>query len=240
MSQPYETHTIGNLTLEIHHDPDPLNPRTEYDNLGHLVCWHRHYDLGDEHIYSDPEDFFEDLVHEALSPEERDRRCRVQNLLDRIPAYFDHKGHWVPKADFIDRHAFLIRELDRLRDTALDRYILLPVYLYDHSGLSISTGSFSCPWDSGQVGWIYMTLTEARSNWPNNTLDQATEYLQGEIDEYDRYLTGDAWGYIITDEDGEELTSCWGYLGLEFAREDGLAELKALADQLPLQHELSL
>lgn len=31
-----------------------------------------------------------------------------------------------------------------------DGGILIPVFLYDHSGLRISTGPFSCPWDSGQ------------------------------------------------------------------------------------------
>lgn len=33
--------------------------------------------------------------------------------------------------------------------------VYLPVYLYDHSGLTINTTGFHCPWDSGQVGWIY-------------------------------------------------------------------------------------
>ena len=30
----------------------------------------------------------------------------------------------------------------------------LPLYLYDHSGLTLATTPFSCPWDSGQVGWV--------------------------------------------------------------------------------------
>ena len=32
----------------------------------------------------------------------------------------------------------------------------LPLYLYDHGGITMSTNPFSCPWDDGgQVGWIY-------------------------------------------------------------------------------------
>ena len=38
---------------------------------------------------------------------------------------------------------------------ALDKYVILPLYLYDHGGITMSTGAFSCPWDSGRVGWIY-------------------------------------------------------------------------------------
>jgi len=35
--------------------------------------------------------------------------------------------------------------------------VFLPVYMYNHSGITISTHPFSCPWDSGQLGWIYCT-----------------------------------------------------------------------------------
>jgi len=37
----------------------------------------------------------------------------------------------------------------------LGKHVILPLYLYDHSGITMSTSVFSCPWDSGQVGWIY-------------------------------------------------------------------------------------
>ena len=37
----------------------------------------------------------------------------------------------------------------------MDGMVILPLYLYDHSGITMNTCGFSCPWDSGQVGWIY-------------------------------------------------------------------------------------
>ena len=33
---------------------------------------------------------------------------------------------------------------------------ILPLYLYDHSGLTMSTNDFGDRWDSGCVGFIYM------------------------------------------------------------------------------------
>lgn len=33
--------------------------------------------------------------------------------------------------------------------------LLMPLYLYDHSGITISTSEFCDPWDSGQIGFIY-------------------------------------------------------------------------------------
>ena len=38
-----------------------------------------------------------------------------------------------------------------------EEVVYLNLYLYDHSGLRMNTTGFSCPWDSGQVGYIYMT-----------------------------------------------------------------------------------
>ena len=35
-------------------------------------------------------------------------------------------------------------------------YLELPLYLYDHSGITMRTTPFSCPWDSGQVGVIIL------------------------------------------------------------------------------------
>ena len=33
----------------------------------------------------------------------------------------------------------------------MDGMVILPLYLYDHSGITMNTCGFSCPWDSGQV-----------------------------------------------------------------------------------------
>ena len=227
---PIETHTLNNLTLSIYPDPDPLNPRTEYDNVGHLICWHRRYTLGDEHSYADPDDFFEDLIERGLTEDETNRLQRIKDIVyNLLPG--PHTGLILS----------LETEISRLRDLALTRYVLLPVYAYEHGGITLRVGlPFSCPWDSGQVGWIYVDLATAQKEWPTDTIDRATQYLIGEVDTYDLYLTGQAYGYVIADTDGEELEACWDYLGLEYAREDGQHALKTLAESLPLQHELSL
>ena len=38
----------------------------------------------------------------------------------------------------------------------------LNLYLYDHSGITMNVSGFPCPWDSGQVGFIYMTKKNLR------------------------------------------------------------------------------
>ena len=44
--------------------------------------------------------------------------------------------------------------IGNFRESFLKEYIALPVYLYDHGGITISTSPFSCPWDSGFFGII--------------------------------------------------------------------------------------
>jgi len=43
-----------------------------------------------------------------------------------------------------------------------DAAVVLPLYLYDHSGITISTTPFSCPWDSGRVGFAVVSKEKIR------------------------------------------------------------------------------
>ncbi len=61
--------------------------------------------------------------------------------------------------------SFTTRELEQLVNSS-KKIAILPLYLYDHSGISMSTGSFlgravHAEWDSGQVGYIYMDKDRA-------------------------------------------------------------------------------
>ena len=76
--------------------------------------------------------------------------------------------------------------------------VMLPLYLYDHSGITMNTGGFSCPWDSGQAGWIYADYDKVKENYGEvtpETLERAKSLLQSEVEEYDHYLTGQCYGW---------------------------------------------
>lgn len=115
--------------------------------------------------------------------------------------------------------------------------VVLPLYLYDHSGITMSTKPFSCAWDSGQVGFIYITKSALRENWPgldteDEKLEHARKCLEAEVETYDAYLTGDVYGWQIVDADGEHVDSCYSYFGdagRKEAGEDMRRELEAHA-----------
>ena len=69
--------------------------------------------------------------------------------------------------------------------------VIKPVYMMDHSGLSISTKPFSCSWDSGQVGWAYVPASSTL------TAEQAESALDAELEEYGAYLSGDLYDVCV-------------------------------------------
>ena len=105
--------------------------------------------------------------------------------------------------------------------------IVLPLYLYDHSGITISTSPFSCPWDSGQVGVIVLEREKILAEYGQGKKrvskamrERAIKYLEGEVKTYDQYLTGEVYGYMIEGPDGSDLDSCWGFYGLEYCEDE--------------------
>lgn len=234
MTDAYEVIRQDTLTIRLFPDPEPTNPREEFDNFGTMVCWHPRYRLGDKHDFADSEDFRSALVHDALTADEQARIDRIERLLDAQTYTWDAEAQaYRPPLHARERVARLEAEAQRLRELALERYVRLPLYLYDHSGITMRTSAFSDPWDSGQVGWIYVSMEKARENWPGCTdaevREAAERVLQAEVEGYDQYLTGDVWGYTVEDDDGEELAGCWGVFGLEAAREAAAEEAEPLA-----------
>ena len=222
-----ETFTLRGYTVKVIQDQYAENPRKGgFDNnFGHMACFHSRYDLGDERHRESADDFLMSLATE--------HRDNLEDWLDNglyrkmVPASYDQPGYKEQRKAYTDRCEEIIQKL-------IDKhYLILPLYLYDHSGITMSTGRFSCPWDSGQVGWIYCTKAEAikefASEWKNGELiklgkrltkkarDLAFKALEQEVATYDQYLTGDVYGFVIEDSDGNDVDSCWGFFGLDYA-----------------------
>lgn len=92
-------------------------------------------------------------------------------------------------------------------------YIQLPLYLYDHSGLTMRTTPFNCRWDSGQVGIIYVSLEDVRKEHDVRRVSKKLRnivklQLIAEVEQYNTYLTGDIHVVTIFDSKDEEMHSC--------------------------------
>jgi hypothetical protein len=153
----------------------------------------------------------------------------VQDCHPESPREWDNLGEmycWHRRYRLGDKHQFSTPDEFQESDEYKNAAVILPLFLYDHSGISISCASFSCPWDSGQVGYIVISKDKIRSEYGCRRISKAriakvTEYLKSEVNCYDEYLTGQVYGYIVEDSDGNDLDSCWGFYGLEHIREEG-------------------
>lgn len=226
-----ETTELGGLTIKIYQDESPIHPRKDCDNLGKMVTWHRRYDLGDEQPRVDHQEYLNNLAIE-VDP----------TVAGRINFWTDGLGWQCLLNKYNTTDLYYIKALaaaeaitEKIIQTALIKCVILPLYLYDHSGITISTGPFSCPWDSNQVGFIYATPEMIRKCYEVKRITKAIrtkveECMQAEVTIYDQFLTGDVYGFRIEDERGEDLDSCWGFYGIEEVRRESEAQARWYAD----------
>lgn len=139
----------------------------------------------------------------------------------------------------VERPGFMLRDLaDARRLKAVKKaYYLFPLIAYIHSGVALSLTRgypFDCPWDSGQVGFVFVKKIEGEEAVTRETAERNAEYL---VQSWNRYLSGDVWGFIIEDADGEMVDSCWGFEGYEYAVEQAKEVVEGLPYQLVLFDE---
>lgn len=75
------------------------------------------------------------------------------------------------------------------------RYIS-PLYMYEHSGIAIRMSPFGDRFDSGQIGFVYVTVEDAQQLSDEQILNS----LNSEIETYNAYLNGDVYYYSIYEE----------------------------------------
>jgi hypothetical protein len=130
-------------------------------------------------------------------------------------------------------------EMERAIIRNEDVAIIKPLYMYDHGNITIDTSPFDCRWDSGQLGFVYISKKDLRKEYSikrvtQKWIDKAEEMLDSEVETYDQYLRGECYGYEIVrvdtyeengeiEEDEVELDSCSGFIGSDH-KESGLLE----------------
>lgn len=139
-----------------------------------------------------------------------------------------------------------VEEIKQRLESPPDDCYQLTVYGYAHGGLTINTTGFNCPWDSGILGIIFITHADALREYDRGcTPEKIMQYLANEVETYNQYLTGDCWGYVIENENGDVVDSCHGYFGRKYCEEEGQMMLKhhqerEVSDNQKLQREMAL
>lgn len=228
MNDYVETTEHKGYRVHLTPDPEPFNPRKDFEPMGKMVCFHSRYDLGDEHNY-DRDTVLQEIAQEVCP--------NLEFTLD----FWNGPGY--EKLYHKYGHKVACEKVDQKINTLVARIInrktlMLPLYLYDHGGITMSCNDFHDIWDSGQVGFIFMTKDQAAKEYDTDTEKRALDYMAGEVRTYAQYLEGDCWGYSIdrptedVDESeetifDEDIDSCWGFFGHEYAKQSAIEAVEA-------------
>lgn len=175
------------------------------------------------------------FTKEIVTENKKYRIKIVQDPSPESPREWDNLGTMVcfhGRYDLGDKHDYDHRDYSGWEEQRKviskneDVCVILPLYLYDHGGITMNTTGFSCTWDSGQVGWIFVSKEKVRKEYNvkrinKELVEKVTKVLVGEVETYDQYLQGDVYGYEIYEVDTCDLgcehetiiDSCWGYYG---------------------------
>lgn len=94
------------------------------------------------------------------------------------------------------------------------------IYIYEHSGIALCTVPFSDIWDSACIGFAVANINDFMKQRISDTpvsrceaMHRAEDCIRNELEAYSDYLAGNCWQYCITDEDGNVVDSCSGFIG---------------------------
>mgnify|MGYP000090305429 CR=1 FL=1 len=114
------------------------------EHFGTMVCFHPRYALGDHHNHMDKDDFLREMYLDTVGHDEAGMK-RYERMVNIVSSRFRHG----PKTEE--------RAIDEAMQKVIsEKYLMLPLYLYDHSGLAMST-------EVSQAGLLMQNGTADRS-----------------------------------------------------------------------------
>jgi hypothetical protein len=117
--------------------------------------------------------------------------------------YFFHKRYDVGHKHEIDTDLY-----DSYADLANGEFgekdLVLPVFCYSKRVFELSLTPFSCPWDSGQLGFAVVHDHIIQDEFDGDRI-KALNCLKAELELYNHYLNGRTYGYISYDAEGNDI-----------------------------------
>lgn len=253
-------------TINVYYDNDAESPR-KWDNVAVFVCKYGNYSLGDR---QDIEDVIKELFAEHVSPKaiiDYFVKTRHAELVegeegDRSDHYYKYQKKWYDDSMhdyYIDADSqtddedtiscAMADELSEGEKLQLvcdsDDIVVLPIAVYEHSGITMWLGSvddhFDSQWDCSDVGFAYIEKETAMKEGALKEGDDwkawATNRMSSAMKVYDEYLRGECYGYEVEDEDGDFVDGCWGYIGDSKVEDSIMPEAKAIIDQHIIEKE---
>lgn len=186
------------FNVDVYREEYPSSPREWSEGSTTMLCAHKRYDFGDVKDFPTSE--------------------YCESFKDNLALYVKREFNCpIPQSGF-DAWDDLNRQgLDCAYKWAEANLIILPVYMYEHSGIVLKCTPFSCAWDSGQIGFIFATKKEVCGWYGVKRItkairERAEASLRAEVDDYSDYIEGNVYCYSsVNDLD----IGCGGFYGYD-------------------------
>lgn len=234
MMEAVETYEHKGVEVKIFPDHDCMSPRDCDGKIGEMFAYYRGYELGDTQLPSDG------------LPEIECANCEGEG--------------WVKNGAECERCDGLGRVEPTVKEwlASEEAIAAVPLFVYEHSGITMRTGELVWladadiersntesrnrfmgdpdGWDTSFVGFVVVRdahIEEAMGEgWRGHrTPEWVAEAVNGEVEEYARYLEGDCYGYVVA-EDTPFHDSCWGFIGFKYAKEEANRAASDAAEQI--------
>lgn len=138
--------------------------------------------------------------------------------------YCEHKSYNLPKEIEIDNEYCESWEdvINEIQKKEKDIMLFKPIYMLDHSGISVSLQDYCDKWDSGQIGFIWTTKKLVKEVGLKPTIEEASKLLELEFKSWKRYIEGEIYSYCI-----EKKIVCPHCNAIEYEVVDTLSRIEA-------------
>lgn len=230
MSDIVDTFKCNGFTATLYYDPDCANPREDDEGKFLFLGFpHRHYNIGDEQLTGD----------EAFPCPQCGGEGKVPEGDGNYEGAGYHEIECPACVGYGTREASSLDELIEMVGKKYGARLVRPVRMYDHSDVTyqLGRGAFACDqggWDSGTCGLMVATreclIYRGGEQWADEATDEQLEqWMASEVDAYSNWASGQCFGYITRDLNGDEVDACWGLIGWDYAEEEAMGSLAACA-----------
>jgi hypothetical protein len=155
---------------------------------------------------------------DAENPRDDFAPAGVMHMLDQ-PRHYVPRESDIPDLDtkIIDHDFTIVASWLRIFHAS----VVLPLYWTGYDVPSAGTAD-EAPQAGDYAGVTFDTPeTRRRGGWPNDPASVAMpEALAADVATYAQWAEGEVYGYIVErGEDGDQVDSCWGHIGSEWAEE---------------------
>ena len=199
----------------VERDDYPFHPWEDYDGfLTTINAWWNRYTLGHNKGEGDGTEMLKELVEKYINKDLLKEKAFAGEFSYKYEEYWEEEFPYRVTYQWCgtEHEYFLGVDDDLIEDIysslqnnemmvllqthATESIAIMPVFVYEHGMISISTGSYGDPWDSGCAGFAYIEKDKYEKMMLHSwDVKDAREIIKDEVHMYDQYLRGDVYMY---------------------------------------------